>query len=490
MPGFGGRSDLRGLTAAVLAALVAQSTLAQQSPAREPAGAITESYRAAAQRILDAALADDDAYRKLSELCDDIGHRLSGSPALDQAIAWAVATLRADGHENVRTQPVLVPRWVRGREACRMLAPLECDIPMLGLGGSIATPPGGITAEVLSVSGEDDLKRRAEAARGKIVLFDVPMPDDDEASGSGYGTAVRYRGDGARLAAEYGAVAALVRSVTTRSMQTPHTGAMHYGAAKVKVPAAAISVEFAEQITRYQRRGIPVRLTLTMEARSEPDVASANVLGELVGSERPSEVVVIGGHLDSWDVGQGAHDDGGGCVSAMQALTILRELGLRPRRTIRVVLFTNEENGLAGGRAYAAENAAALKDHVAAIESDSGMFAVTGYGVDLDEQAAAAAGAKRSVQRAVDQMRAICSLLAPLGTLKAAPGHSGADISPMRKAGVPLLGQHVDMTHYFDYHHTHADTLDKVDPRRLRENVAAMAVTAYILADMPDRLGE
>ncbi len=446
-------------------------------------------YADTARQIIDRALADDGAWTKLEQLCDDIGHRLSGSAGLEKAVQWAAETMRRDGHENVRLQKVMVPKWVRGNESLHMHAPQETEIPMLGLGGSVGTPPEGITAEVISVRDEDDLHARGEQVRGKIVLFDVPMPRENEQVGAGYGPAVRYRGAGARMAAEYGAVAALVRSVTTRSLQSPHTGAMNYAGAKDAIPSAAISVESAARITRLQARGIPVRVTLKMEARTEGMAPSANVIGELRGCERPDEVVVIGGHLDSWDVGQGAHDDGGGCIISMSALTLLRQLGLTPRRTIRVVLFTNEENGLAGGAAYADEHAAEMPNHVAAIESDSGIFALRGFGTSVSPADPPNRKAC-SEELAVAQLAEICTLLAPLGELQASAGGGGADIGPMRPFGVPMIGQQVDMTHYFDYHHTHADTIEKIDPLHLKQNVAALAVTAYILADMPERFAE
>ncbi len=452
-------------------------------------GSLRAHYADAAGQIIERALREDGAWKKLEELCDDIGHRLSGSAGLEKAVNWAADTLRRDGHENVRLEKVMVPKWVRGHESLRMLSPQEVEIPMLGLGGSVGTPSDGITAEVLSVRDEDDLHARGEQVRGKIVLFDVPMSRENEETGAGYGPAVRYRGAGARMAAEYGAVAALVRSVTTRSLQSPHTGAMNYAGAKDAIPSAAISVEFATRISRLQERGIPVRVTLKMEARTEGMAPSANVIGELRGCELPDEVVVIGGHIDSWDVGQGAHDDGGGCIISMSALTLLRQLGLTPRRTIRVVLFTNEENGLAGGTAYAETHAAEMPNHVAAIESDSGIFAPRGYGASV--QSSDAAGRKPcSEEQAVSQLAEICTLLAPLGDLQASSGGGGADIGPMRTFGVPMIGQQVDMTRYFDYHHTHADTIDKIDPLHLKQNVAALALTAYILADMPMRFAE
>jgi len=257
---------------------------------------------------------------------------------------------------------------------------------------------------------------------------------------------------------------------------------MSYGDAKVKVPAAAVTVEDAEMIAGLQRLGVPVVVNLKMEARTLPDVPSANVVGELRGREHPEEIVVIGGHIDSWDVGQGASDDGGGCIIAMEAINVLRKLNMIPRRTIRVVLWTNEEYGLAGAKAYAADHANELKNHVAAIESDSGVFKPKGYSIDSKDEGRSAV--------AVQQMKDLLTLLADtIGPLSVDTGHSGADVSPMKDAGVMLLGHNVEGSKYFDYHHTHADTLDKVNPRELSENVAVLAVTAYILADMPERLG-
>lgn len=443
---------------------------------------IVEKYREPAQRIIAAALAGNDAYRKLEELCINIGHRLSGSPQLEKAIDWAVEAMKKDGQENVRREKVMVPRWVRGRESVTMIEPRNESLVMLGLGGSIGTPPEGITAPVIVVSGKDELEKIGDAARGRIVLFNNPMPPYNAETGSGYGTAVQYRGRGASLASKQGAVACLVRSVTAKSLRSPHTGAMRYAEDDTKIPAAAITTEDADTIARLQSRGIPVVINLKMEAQTFPDAVSANVVGELRGSTNPDEVVVIGGHIDSWDVGHGAHDDGGGCVMAMEAINVLRKLNMIPRRTIRVVLWTNEENGLAGGKTYAADHASELSKHVAAIESDSGVFRPTGYSVECENK-------EREVA-AADQLRDLLTLLSSLGPMKASTGHSGADISPMKPAGVLLMGHNVEGSTYFDYHHTHADTIDKIDPEVLSQNVAAMATVAYVLADMPTRLGE
>ncbi|MFQ5591035.1 MAG: M20/M25/M40 family metallo-hydrolase [Phycisphaerae bacterium] len=457
----------------------------EREPPSRPAervGSISARYREAAERIINAAMTDNDAYSKLEELCVGIGHRLSGSPQLDRAVAWALRSMRQDGHENVHAEDVMVPRWVRGEESASMREPRVEPLAMLGLGGSVGTPPEGVTGAVVVVEDEAQLRAVGEAARGKVVLFNNVMPPYDPVNGAGYSKAVRFRTHGARLASQYGAVACLIRSVTATSLRSPHTGALKYGDAPVNIPAAAVSTEDAELIARLARRGQQVTVTLKMEARTLPDVRSANVVGELRGSTLPDEIIVIGGHLDSWDVGQGAHDDGGGCVAAMEAITILRSLNMIPRRTIRVVLWTNEENGLRGAKAYAAEHAEELDKHVAAIESDGGTFHPLGYSVECRDELRQA--------RAADQMREIVNLLAPLGAMTITTGWSGADIGRMKSAGVVLMGQRVDGAEYFDYHHSRADTIDKVDPVELSENVAALATVAYILADMPLRVGE
>ncbi len=443
---------------------------------------LTDQYGDVAGRIIDATMARNDAWRKMEQLCDGIGHRLSGSPELERAVEWAATAMIRDGLENVRKEPVTVPHWVRGRESLVMTQPRRMELTMLGLGGSIATPAEGVTAPVLVVEDKDELDRLGDAARGRIVLFNHAMPPYHEETGTHYGTTVQYRGNGAAWAAEKGAVAALVRSVTARSLNSPHTGAMRYRDGVPKIPTAAVSIEHAEMISRLSRSGVSVTVTLKMEAHMRPDAESANVIGELRGRTKPEEIVVIGGHLDSWDVGQGAHDDAGGCVISMEAVNVLRRLDLRPARTIRVVLFTNEENGLAGGTAYAEKHLPDMPNHVAAIESDGGVFAPVGFSVTTASDARQA--------RAQEQLGQITALLERIGATRASDGGGGADIGPMRKHGVTLLAHNVDMSTYFDIHHSPADTLDKVIPEDLSRNVAAMAVVAYVLADMPGRLGD
>lgn len=432
-----------------------------------PAGAQqrVSDYRDVADRIIDAATADHRAYERLGELVDGFGHRLSGSVALEQAIDWIVERMEADGLQNVRGEPVMVPHWVRGSESLELVLPRPRELPMLGLGGSVGTPPGGIRAEVLVVGTFDELTARAAEARGRIVLFDAPF--------TSYGETVRYRSQGAIAAARAGAVASLIRSVASGSMQSPHTGGMSYEEGVPRIPHAAISVEDAMMLHRMQERGERIEVRLVMEAQSLPDAPSRNVIGEIVGRERPDEVVVLGGHIDSWDVGQGAMDDGGGVVAAWEAVRILNELGLRPRRTIRVVGWTNEENGLRGGRQYAADHAD--ETHVLAIESDAGVFRPSGFGFTGSD-------------RAYEIVREIGGFLEGIGAGTITRGGGGADIGPLMERGVPGMGLDVDETRYFWYHHSDADTLDKLDPDEVALCVAAMGVMAYVVADLPEGL--
>ena len=446
-------------------------------PGAPPRSAIARDYGEAAARIIAAARADRAAYAKLVHLADRIGNRLAGSAALDRAIAWAAQAMKDDGHE-VRTEPVTVPHWVRGAERASITAPIERSLAVLGLGGSVATPKGGLAAPVVVVRSWDELDRQPERLKGAIVLYDVALPAWDEEKGSGYGDVSRFRSRGPSRAAQLGAAGVLMRSITAHSLRTPHTGALHSDPALPKIPAAAVTVEDAQLIARLAAQG-PVTVRMQLEAQQLPDAPSANVIGELRGRERPDEVVVIGAHIDSWDVGQGAHDDGAGCVQVMQAITVLRQLGLTPRRTIRVVLFTNEENGLRGARAYAEAHQAELGRTVLAVEADSGGFSPRGFSVEVKPEVA---------PRILPRVAQIAALLGPVGPIKVTAGHSGADLIPLIPAGVPGVGLVTDGRRYFDYHHTEADTIDKVDPAQLADGVAALAVLAYVAADLPDRL--
>ena len=440
---------------------------------------LTDRYREVAGRIIGAALTDEEGWEKLTYLTTVIGHRLSGSGQLEEAIDWAVSTMQAEGFDSVRTQDVDVTHWVRGSEHARVVTPFPRQLSILGLGRSVGTPPGGISAPAVVVNSFEELEELGRGGiEGKIVVYTVPW--------EGYGKTVRYRGDGASRAAALGAVAVLVRSATGRSIGSPHTGALRYSDDAPEIPAAAITVEDAEWMRRIVDLGRELRLELHMEANTLPDAKSANVIAEIRGSEVPEEVVVMGGHYDSWDVGQGAHDDGAGCIAAWQALRILQKLGLRPRRTLRVVLFTNEENGLAGGKAYRESLGDEIENHVAAIEMDGGAERPVGFGFGLN--GVEPDSADEIYEAAYGDLEAIGVLLDGIDAGQIIRGGGGADIGPLMKSGVPGLGLRTVGEHYFDWHHTEADTLDKIDPREFKKAVAMLAVMGYALADMPGRL--
>lgn len=438
-------------------------------------------YRTTASRLITAATADSAAYARVAALTDGFGSRLSGSPALEHAIDWIVAEMKRDGLENVHTEPVMVPHWVRGSESAELVRPRAANLPMLGLGGSVATPAGGITAEVLVVTSFDDLKAHAAQARGRIVVFDVAFSRTADPF-TEYGRVVQYRGGGATAAARVGAVAALVRSVTPNSIRTPHAGAMRYDTTVARIPTAAITVEDAMMLHRMQDRGERPVVHLTMSAQMLPDAPSRNVVAELRGSEKPDEIVVMGGHLDSWDVGAGAMDDAGGAVSAWEALRTMKRLGIRPKRTVRVVLWTNEENGGRGGRAYHDQHASELGRHVLAMESDEGAFSPVGFAIN--DATLDSAG----MRRATSDMTAIAQLLGGISATRVEGGGDDADISPLVASGVPGLSLKTDPSRYFWYHHTNGDTVDKLDPAEVARCAAAMSVMAYVAAEMPGTL--
>ncbi len=427
-----------------------------------------------AAQLLGRALTTDNAYDELVELCDDIGNRLSGSPALDRAIVWARDQLAADGLE-ARTEAVSVPVWRRNAERAELLAPVRRDMDVLGLGWSIGTPEGGLKGEVVVVDDFDHLERLTDdEIAGKIVLWDVPF--------TSYGETVQYRSGGASKAAKRGAIASLMRSVTPQSLATPHTGMQRYEEGVPQIPAMAITVEDALAMRRWTARGKTVEVSLEMGAETLPDQQSANVVGDLKGRERPDEFVLLGCHLDSWDVGQGAQDDGAGCVIAMDAARLIAELPFRPRRTIRVVLFTNEESGLAGATAYA--KAHSEEHYVAAIEADTGAGPPLGFRVDVRR----GEDTERLAERTLAWLKPVSTLLSPIGASDFTDsGWSGADVGPLVEAtGALGLGLKNEMSGYWPIHHTPADTIDKIDPNSLRKNVGAVAVMAWMLAELPE----
>ena len=423
--------------------------------------------------LLGSALVSTEAWSELTHLCDNIGHRLTGSAALETAVDWGIDEMAADGLTAWK-QEVPVRIWTRGEESLTMLAPMSRDLGLLGLGWSIGTD-GPLEAEVVVADSFEHLTSLGDAVAGKIVLFDVPF--------TGYGETVRYRGGGASAAAKQGAVGVLVRSIAPHGLYTPHTGAMGYAEDVTKIPAAAITLEDAAWIRRLSASGQTVRVRLDMGALDAGEGISHNAIGEIEGRALPDEVVVLGCHIDSWDVGQGAQDDGGGCAAAMEAGRLIAELPVAPRRSVRVVLFTNEENGLAGAKTYAE---GVQKRHVAAIESDTGMGAPGGFRLDIrggdEDKDEALVAEKIAAFTAV--MAPVSEMLRPIGADGMRPAYSGADIGPLVVGGAIGLGVDHDTTGYWPIHHTPADTLDKIDPDNLRRTAAAMAVMAYALAEL------
>jgi Zn-dependent M28 family amino/carboxypeptidase len=354
---------------------------------------------------------------------------------------------------------------------------------------SVATPPDGITADAVVISNFDELDKLGSKVSGKIVVFDAPYED--------YGKTVAYRVAGASRAAKLGAVAALVRSITPLAMQLPHTGTLRYVEDSPKIPAAAISIEDATLLSRLQASGATPRVHLSMEAHTESDADAANVIGEIPGSEHPEEIVVMGGHIDSWDVGQGAQDDGAGIMATLQAAALIHKLGLKPRRTIRVAFWVNEENGGRGGQAYLQWAGETVKNHVAAIEMDEGAETPVGIGYGPEPRPRRPVPGGPAVperkptadeQASMKVCGEIAVLLKRLRADHVNHGGGGSDVEPLGAQGVPMLGPVTTAAHYFDWHHTEADTVDKVDREDFRRNVAVLAVLAYVLADMPGRL--
>jgi carboxypeptidase Q len=423
-------------------------------------------------RIVRSGLKSGKAHAMLTELCTRVGPRLSGSAGAEKAVAWAKKTMELCGLEKVRLESVMVPRWVRGPiEEASFNRPSGERIPLkiCALGGSVATAVTGITARVLEVQSFAELRAAGEKARGKIIFFNRAFDRGLVDPFAAYMGVVEQRGAGANEAAKAGGVAALVRSMTARLDDAPHTGSMSYAPGLTQVPAAAVSTIGADRLSAELARDANLEVNLRLSCETLPDVSSSNVLGEIVGRERPGDVVVIGGHLDSWDLAQGAHDDGAGCVHSIEALRLLKELGLRPSRTIRAVMFMNEENGTRGARAYAAKQRPG-ETHIAAIESDSGGFLPLGFTI----------GARPAVFEAISKW---ADLFLPIEIDRFKRGGGGVDIGPLMAQGVPGLGLSVNHQRYFDFHHSANDTIDAVDGRELELGAIAMAIMSYMLAE-------
>lgn len=449
----------------------AAGLLRGMSPATA-APAIPPEIRRVAESLRESAFAGSRASEWVRSLIDTAGPRLSGSSGDKAAIAWGLATLKALGFTNVHAEKVMAPHWERGVETGEVTAPHPHKLFLAALGGSVGTPAAGLEAEVIEVGSLDELAAKKEGeVRGKIVFFNKRMRRT--ADGAGYGETVPVRSKGASAAAALGAVGVLIRSVGTDSNRTPHTGSLKYEDGVAKIPAAALSNPDADLLERLDREG-KVRVHFTLGCRDLGLSETANVIGDLPGRGKPEEIVLLAGHRDSWDLGEGAIDDGAGLGVVIEAARLIGALREHPRRTIRVILVANEENGLAGGKAYEAEHAAELPRHVAALESDLGAGRPIGF-------------AWNAGPSAEPLVREIAALLQPLGGNNvSSTGAGGADISRLVLAGVPLFTVRQDASRYFDWHHTANDTFDKIVPEELDSVTAAVAVFAYVAASVPE----
>ncbi|MFZ1916449.1 MAG: M20/M25/M40 family metallo-hydrolase [Terriglobales bacterium] len=453
----------------------ATSPAAQSSSASSAHPPSSPELREQLRTIRDAALKSDYAWHQLAHLTENVGPRPAGSPQAQAATEYVAAELRELGLE-VHLEPAQVSHWVRGEEKAELVEyPGQVPgttqrIVLAAVSGSSATPADGITADIVVVHSFDELTALGrDKVAGKIVLYNVPYDERKALAGysfEAYGEAVVYRSNGAKAAAALGAVASLVRSVGGANYRLPHTG----HSTPAGIPDADLAAEDADLVEHLAAQG-RVRMHLTLTPLTLPQTTGYNVVADLKGSEHPEQIVIVSGHLDSWDLGRGAIDDGAGVVISMEAAEILHRLHIRPRRTLRVIAWMDEENGSGGSKAYAQAHAAEMTNYVAAIESDEGAGHPVGFALKMSPEALAA-------------LRPVGDALEPIGTtiFRVEEESPGADIDPLVKAGVPGIGIIQDARRYFDYHHSAADTLDKVDPQELKENAAAMAVMGCFLA--------
>jgi carboxypeptidase Q len=426
------------------------------------------------RRFYDEELSRSRCYGWLDTLCATAPARISGSANAAKAVEWGKATMDKLGFDRVFLQEVMVPHWVRGAREEAMIYPTKgkkLGVPVAALGGSISTRGKAIKAEVVEVHTFDELtKLGRKAVEGKIIFFNRPMDPTKITTFDAYGGAVNQRGGGARAAGKLGAIGVIVRSMALPQDDNPHTGAMHYVDTIPKIPAAAISTNAANLLSKMLKEDPGLKFSLNMHCETLPDVKSYNVVGEIKGSELPQEIILVGGHLDSWDLAQGAHDDGTGVVQSIDALRLFKVLGIRPKRTIRAVLFMNEENGLKGGIKYAELAKENNEHHIAAIETDAGGFSPRGFSIGRDTHA----------YLKVLKWR---SYFEPYHAAEFEKGGGGADISPLEKQNVTLMELNVDSQRYFDYHHTPIDTFDKVNKRELELGAATLAAMLYLLEE-------
>ena len=423
--------------------------------------------------FFDTSLLAGNAYQWLDYLTNRIGSRLSGSLGAERAVAWAKAELDSLGLDRVYLQPVKVPKWVRGSKEFALIetAPgVTFNVPITALGGSVATPSVGLKAPVVEVQGIEELKALgSEQIEGKIVFFNRPMQADLISTFQAYSRCVDQRYSGAKEASAYGAVGVIVRSMNLRLDDLPHTGAMSYGdqAVSKRIPAAAISTNAAEKLSSLLKLEPALKFLFRQQCKTYPDVWSHNVIGEITGSEFPNDIIVVGGHLDSWDLGDGAHDDGAGVVQSMEVLRLFKATGYKPKRTIRVVLFMNEENGLRGGNAYADNALLAGERHIFALESDAGGFTPRGFSFDCSDEEFA-------------QVVSWKPLFKPYLIHYFEKGGSGADVRPLKNKYTVLAGLRPDSQRYFDHHHAENDTFDAVNKRELELGAATMTSLIYL----------
>nr|WP_089321230.1 M20/M25/M40 family metallo-hydrolase [Pontibacter ummariensis] len=428
------------------------------------------------KNIYNNALTSFDSYENLRYLTKQIGARLSGSPQAAAAVEWGRQVMEELDLDTVYLQEVMVPHWVRGdKEVGRIINSKlvgAIDAPIAALGGSVGTGDKGLSAEVVEVKSFEELEKLGKKnVKGKIVFFNRPFDNTHVQTMSAYSGAVDQRGGGPVAAAKLGAVGVLVRSMTNDYQDVPHTGSTRYEEGVTKIPAAAISTNAAEKLSSLLKDDPNLKFYMRMTSETLPDVLSYNVIGEIKGTERPEDIIVVGGHLDSWDLGEGAHDDGTGVVQSMEVLRLMKDLGIKPKRTVRAVLFMNEENGLRGGRKYAEIAKAKGEKHLAAIESDAGGFTPRGFSLEGSEAQ-------------LKKLQNWKPLLAPYGLHDIGHGHGGADIGPLKGQGnVALIGFRPDSQRYFDYHHTAIDTFEQVNRREMQLGAAGMASLVYLLSE-------
>lgn len=423
------------------------------------------------RKIADEVLTNGKAYDYLRILCKTVGGRIAGSPQMLRAEAWGVSSLQDAGADKVWLQECQVPHWVRGakEEAWFIIAGKKTSLDILVLGNSAGTSPKGITAPVLLVNSFEELEQRKEEVKGKIVFYNYKFNDKFIKTFQSYGDAVRFRGSGASRAAKYGAIGVLIRSMTHATDNNPHTGAMNYDSAYPKIPAAAVGLKDADKLAEAATKSKTVTVYLKTSGRFLPDVSGHNVIGELMGTDFPEQIITIGGHLDSWDPGEGAHDDGAGCVHSIEVLRVLKAIGYKPRHTIRIVLFANEENGLKGGNKYAEEAKIRNEKHFFALESDAGGFTPRGFGFSVKPEQLA------RIQQWAD-------LFKPYGVFELTAGGGGADIGPLgRTFGTPMAGFSPDSQRYFDIHHARSDVFENVNKRELLLGAVNMAALIYLV---------